>query len=617
MTSYRQMRRHARRARRSGMQPMMVISTQDPLPGLAIAVIARWAWRYRSELAPAAIAGVLAGVGAWFHAAHPDAAVPVLAGSLATALAVVTFGARLGLARLAERAYAGAVLLAGGAWLALAAALGPLTRPLPLALGIGGMVLSVPWWAHRRRRARVRVERTLAAWPDIARAVGLAGSAVMSATVDLWGWRARFRLARGQTIADVMARIPAIESGLGTFRGAVRIYPTPDDRANRFELRVLDSDPHADAIPWPGPSITSVTEPAELGPFEDAIPCRVLFLRRHAMVGGSTGSGKSGGLNVLMGNLTACQDAVIWAVDLKRGMELGPWAGCIGRLATTPEQATALLRDAVAVLKGRAEYLASIARRTWEPSAEMPALIILIDEYAELAEEAPEAMSDTDTIARLGRAVAVTLVAATQRPTQKVMGQGAVRSQMDLRICFRVREQRDVDLVLGQGMLKAGWNAHKLNAPGKFLISAPEHDIPRRARAYLVTDQMVAETSARHSRIPRRLDEISRNAMLIVPAWPAPEFQPEYEGAQACENTGNAPAGVTGENLPTPEGILRAALSAAPPEGVSIADLAFACRRTRRWVYYRLQERAQAGQVVQARRGYWRAARPASDGQSS
>ena len=88
-----------------------------------------------------------------------------------------------------------------------------------------------------------------------------------------------------------------------------------------------------------GPSVTSITEPAELGPFEDAMPCRVLFLRRHAIFGGVTGSGKSGGLNVLMGNLTACADVVIWAIDLKRGMELGPWTECIDRLATTPEQA--------------------------------------------------------------------------------------------------------------------------------------------------------------------------------------------------------------------------------------------------------------------------------------
>ena len=143
----------------------------------------------------------------------------------------------------------------------------------------------------------------------------------------------------------------------------------------------------------------------------------------------------------------------------------------------------------------------------------MPALVIIIDEYAELADEAPDAMSDTDSIARLGRAVAVTLVAATQRPTQKAMGQGAVRSQMDTRICFRVRERKDVDLVLGQGMLSAGWHAHTLNAPGKFLVSAPEHTTPKRARAYLVTDDDVARVAAHYG--PRRpqLDEVSRGAL--------------------------------------------------------------------------------------------------------
>ena len=55
-----------------------------------------------------------------------------------------------------------------------------------------------------------------------------------------------------------------------------------------------------------------------------------------------------------MGNLTACPDVVIWAVDLKRGMELGPWAACIDRLATTPAEARALLADAVAILEARA-----------------------------------------------------------------------------------------------------------------------------------------------------------------------------------------------------------------------------------------------------------------------
>ena len=190
----------------------------------------------------------------------------------------------------------------------------------------------------------------------------------MSAVVDLCGWRSRIRLARGQTINDVVGKVPALESALGTFRGAIRVYPTPDDLANRCELRVLEIDPHAGAIPWPGPSVSSIGEPIDLGPFEDATPCRVLFLRRHGLFGGSTGSGKSGGLNVLMGNLVACDDVVVWAIDLKRGMELQPWASCIGRLATTPEQARALLADAVAVLEARAAKLAAEGRRAWLPT---------------------------------------------------------------------------------------------------------------------------------------------------------------------------------------------------------------------------------------------------------
>jgi hypothetical protein len=384
MSSYRRMRRQARHARCAGMQPMMVINSGDQFPEPAGVLLLRWLWRYRSELAPAMLAACLGLAAVWAHAAIRPWWPLILLASTIAALAIAAFGAKIGIPAPIERLYWAAVTLTAGTWLALAAAFGPFTTPLPLALGIGALVLAIPWWAHRRRRARVRVTRKLDAWPDIARAVGLAGSEVMSATVTVWGWRARLRLARGQTIADVTAKIPALESGLGTHRNALRVHPTPDDLANRCELRVLDRDPHADAITWPGPSVTSITEPVDLGPFEDAEPCCVLFLRRHAIFGGTTGAGKSGGLNVLMGNLTACRDVVIWAIDLKKGMELQPWASCIGRLATTPEEATLLLRDAVAIMQTRAAWLASHGRRTWEPAPEWPALVIIIDEYAEL-----------------------------------------------------------------------------------------------------------------------------------------------------------------------------------------------------------------------------------------
>jgi S-DNA-T family DNA segregation ATPase FtsK/SpoIIIE len=581
---------------------MILINSGDPLPDLVIVIICRWIWRYRSELAPPAIAALTALAALALHEIHPnwwpELGVATGVGMVGTWIA----GSRGERLTRNEQVYAGTIVVSVGGWLAAATVIGPRNAPLPAILLLGTCLLGIPWRAHRRRRAKVRVERTLAAWPDIAAAVGLSGSRVMSAAVDVWGWRARFGLARGQTITDVVAKLPAIESGLGTFRGAARVLPTPDDLANRFELRVLDKDPHADAISWPGPSVQSITESIDLGPFEDATPARVLMLRRHALFGGATGSGKSGGLNVLMGNLTACADVVIWAIDLKRGMELRPWAPCIDRLATTPAEARALLADGVAILEARAAFLAATGRRVWQPSPELPALMIIVDEYAELADTAPDASSDADSVARRGRAVAVTLIAATQRPTQKAMGQGALRSQMDVRICFRVRERKDVDLILGQGMLTAGWQAHTLNAPGKFLMSAPEHDIPRRARAYLLTDEAVSAAVRDNAPLRPVLDEISRRAAeeraQIRPDTPARTVTPEHR-----DDSRNAPD----ETRDAPEVILWAALSLAPAEGITVPELIDQTRMSRPWIYQRLQDLARRGQVQQISRGRWSA----------
>jgi FtsK/SpoIIIE family len=605
MTSPHRMRRQARRIRRGGMQPMMFINGNDQFPESAIVLILRCAWRYRSELAPLYAASAVVGVACWLRAGHRQWWVLVLAIAATTAASLAAFGGRAGLPTLTERLYAAVTTLTVGGWMAAAAITGPFITPMPQLLAIGGVVLAVPWWAHARRRARVRVERKLQAWPEIAQAVGLAGSQVMSAVVDVWGWRARFRLARGQTISDVIAKIPALESGLGTFRGALRVYPTPDDLANRCELRVLDMDPHADAIPWAGPSVTSITQPIDFGPFEDATPCRVLFLRRHGLAGGATGGGKSGWLNVLMGNLAACRDVVIWAIDMKKGMELGPWAPCIDRLATTPEEASALLADAVAILEARAALLAARGQRVWEPSPDTPALIILIDEYAELVDDAPGAVKDADSIARRGRAVAVNLIAATQRPTQRAMGQGAVRSQMDVRICFRVRERKDVDLILGQGMLVAGWNATTLNAPGKFLIAAAEHDTPRRARAYLLTDQAVADTASRYAGSRPELDEVSRRALTERHNAAPPEPRGRFPDTSAgTRDAGQVLDGSPGADL---EALLWAVLCLAPDSGISIPELVTETGMSRRWIYYRLEALAAAGRAVQVGRGLWRA----------
>jgi DNA segregation ATPase FtsK/SpoIIIE, S-DNA-T family len=601
----RRTRRTRRRLRRGDArrEPLLLV-TDDRYPGESLEALAHCVYRYRSELAPPALASMLALTGIVLHNHWPHTApvVAAITAALAAGLSRPEIAPDL---RQIERVYAITVTIMAGLWLMFATACGPGAGPLLILLIVGTVAGGLPWWAHRRRRAKIRVERTLDAWPDIAEAIGLPGSRVTSAVVDLWGWRAHIGLRRGQTTSDLANRVPALESGLGTRPGAVRVEPDPG-RADRALIRVLHADPHARAIPYPtdqdGQPAASITRPLPLGLFEDARPVTLTLTHRHGLLGGVAGAGKSGVLNVILATLTACPDVVLWGIDLKGGMELGPWASCLNRLATTAAEAGELLAEAVAILDARARHLTGAGARLWLPTRAAPALVIVIDEYAELAEQSQHAIIHADSLARRGRAVAVTLLAATQRPTQKAMGSGAVRSQMDIRICLRVRERRDVDLILGQGMLAAGWHAHTLDAPGKFLISAPEHPSPRRARAYLLTDDAVSAIAAQHGSNRPLLDPLSQNAADDhSAARPAPPVLPPAVADQP-------------EPSHNPNTALWSALQRAADHGLSVRDLMAATGMGRTWVYDRLQEHATGGRAIQVSRGRWLATSATDDG---
>jgi FtsK/SpoIIIE family len=324
-----------------------------------------------------------------------------------------------------------------------------------------------------------------------------------------------------------------------------RYWPPTSKNASviccRLQTRAasLDVDPHAGAIPWPGPSVTSINQPIDLGPFEDASPCRVLFMRRHGLFGGTAGSGKSGGLNALMGNLAACRDVVIWAIDLKKGMELGPWEPCIGRLATTPEQAVALLRDAVAILETRAESLAAAGRRVWEISPDVPALVIIIDEYAELADEAPTRCATpipSPGWPRGGRNSYRGYAAAHPKghgPRRGALSDGSADMLQGPRAKGRGPDP-------GTGNAPGRMGCPQPQRSGKFLVSAPGHDSPKRARAYLLTDEGVTGTAARYAGHRPELDTESQRAIL-APANPRPFRKTTQQTTQTTTATHRRP----------------------------------------------------------------------------
>jgi hypothetical protein len=91
--------------------------------------------------------GVAAGLAAaaWrLHHARPHWWRPIAVLAEVSAWAVVLFSARWRFPTIAERVYAAITIYVAGIWLSAATAVGPKVTPLPQALAIGAVILSVP-----------------------------------------------------------------------------------------------------------------------------------------------------------------------------------------------------------------------------------------------------------------------------------------------------------------------------------------------------------------------------------------------------------------------------------------------------------------------------------------
>ncbi len=233
------------------------LSADDKFPEVAGVLLGRVGWRYRSELGPLLIAAVTMLTAAVLHATHPVWPGIILAVTAGKSAGAGGFSgtARPDLSRRAHctrsRRHCGGWHLAGRVHRGRAAP----RSPFPQLLVIVGSVLALPWWVHRRRRARVRVDRKLESpWPEdrsVGRTGRVTGPGRPGGRVGLAGSRRRWRAARPSPTC--WPGCPRSNLRWAPFRGAARVFPTPDNRAHRFELRVLEIDPHADAIPWPGP----------------------------------------------------------------------------------------------------------------------------------------------------------------------------------------------------------------------------------------------------------------------------------------------------------------------------------------------------------------------------
>jgi DNA segregation ATPase FtsK/SpoIIIE, S-DNA-T family len=589
--------------------PELDYRLRSPLPRLA--------WRYRSELAPLYLAVALVVAGLVLHAWWPGWWQIISAVGLAASLIVGNLGHRLGMDRPIERSYAATVTAAGGLWLTAATRYGPLRRPLLVLLAAGMIVGGMPWWAHRRRRAKVRVVRAMSTWAEDAAAADLDGARLQHVDVapDGQQWTARLLLPKGKTLADALTRVPKLESALGLRPRAIRVEEDPR-LARRVILRVVTRDPHMKPLPMPElVGRPTITRPALVAVYETGEPLRVNLLRKHALFGGATGSGKSTLLNAFLATLAPAPDVLLWGIDFAGGTALIPWASCFGRVATTPTEARAVLEDACRVIDARNRWLVHHGRDAWQPTPEAPALVLPVDELAELIEQLPDAATYLDSIARLGRKTAVTLLVATQRPTQEALGGGALRAQLTVRVCLRVTEPADGELILGRGKAKQGYRPDLLDTPGKLLTwDPPDHTRPLPAKAYTLDRRHIRQLVAGAQAPVPELDPDSAAALAERDA--PSQRRPELGTAPEARTTPAHPEPPTIRDAPTtviepagngdPLAALLAALWAVGPRGAKVAELAHTVGRAKTWVYERLQDLHRQGHVERAGHGRWR-----------
>ncbi|MCC6436843.1 MAG: cell division protein FtsK, partial [Acidimicrobiales bacterium] len=180
----------------------------------------------------------------------------------------------------------------------------------------------------------------------------------------------------------------------------------------------------------------------------------------HALVGGTTGAGKSEFLQTWILGLAAAHSPArvnFLLVDYKGGTAFADCVElphCVGLVTDlTPHLVRRALTSLRAELRRREGILNSSRakdllelERLRDPSAP-PSLVIVVDEFAALVSEVPEFVDGVVDIAQRGRSLGLHLVLATQRPAGVI--KGSLRANTNLRIALRVADPEDSTDIVG------------------------------------------------------------------------------------------------------------------------------------------------------------------------
>jgi S-DNA-T family DNA segregation ATPase FtsK/SpoIIIE len=350
-----------------------------------------------------------------------------------------------------------------------------------------------------------------------------------------------FRLPPGITRDDFGKKAEALAGAFGMSDAEVERDTGRADlvavlliRPNSALTRDLPSELNPVLRMVPG---ASPLAPVSLGLLSSGDPLKLSLFEASWLVGGSPGSGKSVFVQQLLATAALTSNCELWLLDPKE-VEFAFWEARATRLVRSPELADhiACLEELVAVMDARYAELRAAGKRKASIGPEMPLILLVIDELAELTASGDKKGNPVagELIRRLvakGRAAGICVVCATQKPSADVVPT-SLRDLFGYRIAFRCGTNAQSDTILGNGQAQLGGDASRISTStrGLGMVLGDGERMARRFKSFYLSDAELVAIAERAT--PDNLD--ARRAVVPIPCTAAHAVLPLFKTPADC-----------------------------------------------------------------------------------